>query len=259
MTNKISVLILTFLVLWICAVPVSSGDSQNQITVSAAMSLKNAFAEIGKLHQAKSDMKILFNFGASGDLIRQIAGGAPVDIFASAAEKDMDDLERQGGVHPGSRKIFARNSIVLVVPGNSGVTLRTFPGLLSEKITRIAICNPRTSPAGRYAEEVLRYYQLSDGVRGKLILAENVRQVLDYVARGEVDAGIVYSTDAMARSREVAVVAAAPAESHSAVVYPIAIIKGTENIVSAQAFISLVTSPDGRKILEKHGFRTNIR
>ena len=114
--------------------------------------------------------------------------------------------------------------------------------------------NPKTVPAGRYAAEVLGHYGILDSVRERLVFAENVRQVLDYVARGEVDAGMVYSTDAMTRPKEVTLVATAPEGSHKPILYPIAVIKGTKKENAARGLVSLVVSPEGRKILERHGF-----
>ncbi len=203
----------------------------------------------------KPGTKVTFNFGASGDLARQIEGGAPVDVFASAAQKDMDSAENKGAIAAGSRINFAANSVVLIVPRGTRVPIKSFDDLKSGSIKKIAVGNPKTVPAGRYAEEVLKYYRMLDDIKGKLIFTENVRQVLDYVSRDEVDAGIVYSTDAMVRSKEAAVIATAPEASHKPVVYPIAVVKTTKNSELARAFITLVTSPEGKKILGRYGFK----
>jgi len=230
------------------------GAMASELTVSAAISLKNAFEAIGKLYEAKHpDTKILFNFGASGDLVRQITGGAPVDVFASAAQKDMDDMSAKGLVLPGTRVAFAKNIVVLVAPRNSRI--KSFDDLASAGIRRIAAGNPKTVPAGRYAAEVFDYYKLASAIRDKLIYAENVRQVLDYVARGEADAGVVYATDAAVRSAEVVVAAEAPESSHKPVVYPIAVVKGTKNEAAAKAFVDAVLSKEGTAVLKKYGFR----
>ncbi|MCE5193860.1 MAG: molybdate ABC transporter substrate-binding protein [Nitrospiraceae bacterium] len=233
-----------------------SADPVKDITISAAASLKNVFEEIGRLYEAKYGAKCIFNFAASGDLARQIIGGAPVDVFASASQKDMDELGKRELIISMTRADFAANSIVLIVPAGSKAVLKSFEGLNKAEIKKIALGNPKTVPAGRYAEETLNFYKIIPLIKDKLIYAENVRQVLDYVARGEVDAGIVYSTDVVARSNEIKVITIAPVESHKPVVYPIAVVKGTKNETEAKAFISLVLSQDGRKILEKYGFKT---
>lgn len=227
-----------------------------EIIVSAAISLKNAFEEIGRIYEAKNrGTKIVFNFGASGDLMRQIEGGAPVDVFASAAQKDMDDADKKGLILPGSSVNFTANSVVLAVPVNTTVKITSFEDLKSAGIKKIALGNPKTVPAGRYAEEVFSYYKIIDAIKDKFIYAENVRQVLDYVARGEVDAGVVYSTDAIARSKDVKVAATAPEAGHKQVLYPIAVVKATRNIKAAGEFILLVASPEGTAILGKYGFK----
>ncbi len=225
------------------------------ITVSAAISLKNAFEDIGKLYEAKQGSKVLFNFGASGDLLKQIAGGAPVDVFASAAQKDMDEADKQGWIVSATRADIAANSVVLIVPAGAKTQLKSFEGLTAEGIKKIAIAHPKTVPAGRYAEEVFNFYKLLPAIKDRFIFTENVRQVLDYVARGEVDAGVVYATDAATRTKETIIVAAAPEASHKPVIYPIAVVKGAKNNASAKVFIALVTSPEGQKILQKYGFK----
>jgi len=238
------------------AVPLSAfAGSPKDITVSAAISLKNAFEETGRLYEAQNGTKCIFNFGASGDLLKQIVGGAPVDVFASAAQKNMDDADKPGLIVAGTRADFAANRVVLIVPAGTKTSLKSFEGLSAAGIKKIAVGNPKTVPAGRYAEEVFNSFQILASIKDKLIYAENVRQVLDYVARGEVDAGVVYATDAAVRSKDVKIIAAAPEASHKPVVYPIAVVKGTKSEADAKVFIALVLSPEGKKILQKHGFK----
>jgi molybdate transport system substrate-binding protein len=227
---------------------------QSELTVSAAISLKNAFEEMGKLYEMKhAGTKVFFNFGASGDLARQIEAGASVDVFASAAQKDMDDLAVKGLILKDTRADFVRNILVLITPKPG--TIKSFTDLTSDRVKRIAAGNLKTMPAGRYAAEVFDYYKITGLIKGKLIYAENVRQVLDYVARGEVDAGIVYATDAAIRSKEVHPVAEAPEGSHKPAVYPIAVTKGAKNEAEARTFIDVVRSKEGAAIMKKYGFR----
>jgi molybdate transport system substrate-binding protein len=231
----------------------------NEIIVSAAASLKNAFEDIGKAFEAKNrGVKVYFNFGASGDLKRQIEGGAPVDVFASAAQREMDDLERQGSLVAGTRRNFAGNEIVLARSSASTIQLKSFGDLTKQEMKRIAIGNPSSVPAGMYAEQVLKHFGVWETIKDKLVFGESVRQVLDYVARGEVDAGIVFSTDALVRSKDVVVAMKAPEGSHVAVIYPIAIVKNTKNERLAKDFVDWVTSVNGRRILEKYGFKGSV-
>ena len=254
MLKKTLLVFITITAFWVSSL--TFAGPPKEITVSAAISLKNAFEEIGKGYEANNrGTKVVFNFGASGDLMRQIEGGAPVDVFASAAQKDMDEAGKKGLISPGSRINFASNSVVLVVPANTKVKITSFEDLKSGSIKKIAIGNPRTVPAGRYAEEVFAYYKIIDAIKDKFIYTENVRQVLDYVARGEVDAGVVYSTDASVRAKDVKIAATAPEAGHKPVVYPIALVNATKNKKAAEEFILLVASPEGKSILGKYGFK----
>ena len=253
--KKFAALFITFCsILFFCTALYA--EPQQELTVSAAISLKNAFDEIGKAFEAQhSGTKVRFNFGASGDLKKQIEGGAPVDIFASASLKEMDDLNAKDILLKNTVVNIAQNSIVLIQPAHAKVALKSFMDLKKEAVKKIAIGNPKTVPAGRYAEETLNYLKLFETLKGKLILGENVRQVLDYVARDEVDAGIVYLTDALVMKEKVVVAAQAPEESHKPVIYPIAVLKGTKNESLAREFEKAVTSDTARTIFEKYGFK----
>ncbi len=232
-----------------------NAEAAESLTVSAAMSLKNAFVDIGRAFEAKHrGVKVYFNFAGSGTLSRQIESGAPVDVFASASMRYMDEVEGKGFILKDSRRNFAGNSIVLIVPSTSGLQINSIPGLLNKGIRRIAIGNPRTVPAGAYSEEVLKHFELRDRLGDKLVFAGNVRQVLDYVARGEVDAGMVYASDAGARPDKVRIAAEVPAESHRPVLYTVAVVRGTGNKALAGKFIEMVTSGKGQKTLSDYGF-----
>ncbi len=232
-----------------------NAEAAERLTISAAMSLKNAFIDIGRVFEAKhGGVKVYFNFAGSGTLSRQIESGAPVDVFASASVRYMDEVEKRGLIIKSSRRNFAGNSVVLIVPATSMFQISSIPGLLNEGIKRIAIGNPRTVPAGAYSEEVLKYFELRGRLGDKLVFAGNVRQVLDYVARGEVDAGMVYASDAGARPDEVKIAAEVPAESHRPVLYTVAVVRGTGNEALAGKFIEILTSGKGQKILTDYGF-----
>jgi molybdate transport system substrate-binding protein len=255
--KKLFFIILFLIIVAIQNVQPSVAQIANEITVSAAISLKNAFEEIGEIFTGTyPEARLLFNFGASGDLARQIEAGAPVDVFASAAQKDMDDIDRKGLILSGTRTNFAGNGVVLVNPSLSSIRIESFEDLSKAKVKRIVIGNPKTVPAGRYAEEVLKSLKLWDRIMDKFVLAENVRQALDYVARNEVDAGMVYATDAMIRSKEVRIVLKAPQGSHQPVVYPVGVVKGSKNESLAREFVTFVVSRDGQEILKKYGFKT---
>jgi len=236
--------------------PASNRDSQTgrEITVSAAASLKDAFREISKQYEERTGAKINFNFGASGALQKQIESGAPVDVFASAGIPQMAALTTQGLIAPETRRDFARNTLVLVVPADSTSGITSFADLGSAKVARLAVGNPKTVPVGQYAEQALTRLGLWKQLGPRLILAEDVRQALDYVARGEVDAGIVYASDVHATGARVRAVATAPADSHDPILYPIAVVRASSRQEAARAFIDAVMSDEGQRILEKYGF-----
>ncbi len=228
-----------------------------EITVSAALSLKNAFEEIGNLYESQNaGKKVVFNFGASGDLARQIEGGAPVDVFASAAQKDMDQIDTKGLIVGATRVNFAKNTVVLIQSNDSALEINGFTDLMKPEIKLISIGNPKTVPAGKYAQEVMTHFNIWEGIGPKLVLAENVRQVLDYVTKNEVDAGVVYATDAAIQTSRIKIVATAPSESHKPVVYPVAVVKGAKNESGAMAFIAILKTEEGMGILKKFGFES---
>lgn len=251
-----SLLVIAFVAVFLFApLPNLKAESPQELTVSAAASLKNVFDEIGKLFESqKKGVKVYLNFGSSGDLVKQIVGGAPVDVFASAAQREMDDLESKNLVAPGTRHPFARNEIVLAQPTKSTIKISGFGDLRKPEIKIIGLGNPATVPAGLYASETLQYLNVWKELKSKFIFGESVRQVLDYIARGEVDAGIVFLTDAKIRPNEVKVIAAAPAGSHRPIIYPIAVIKGSKQENLAREFVKFVGSEQARKVLEKYGF-----
>ena len=234
-----------------------NAQPSKEITVSAAISLKNAFEEIGKLFESKNaGTKVVFNFGASGDLVKQIEGGAPVDVFASAAQKDMDQIDTKSLIDGATRFNLVKNTVVLIQSASSTLEIKGFEDLLKPEIKMISIGNPQTVPAGKYAQEVFTHFKVWEGISKKLVLAENVRQVLDYVTKNEVDAGVVYATDAAVQAGKIKIVATAPTGSHKPVVYPVAMVKSSNNKPLAKAFITMLTSDAGMNILKKFGFES---
>ena len=236
-------------------VALSARASAEEMTLSVAVSLKEAVEELGKAFASgRPGLTLRYNFGASGDLQKQIEAGAPIDLFLSAAQRQMDDLEKKGLIVAASRRAFAKNALTVIKPSDSKADIAKPTDLLESRVARIVVGNPRTVPAGQYAEECLRTLGLWDRLQPKLVFAENVRQALDYVARGEVDAGFVYTTDA-ARARGV-VEAFRPAEdTYRPVVYPVAIVAASKQPALAQSFIDLLVGAPGRATLARFGFQ----
>jgi molybdate transport system substrate-binding protein len=231
----------------------SAAQTNGEITVSAAISLKDSLDEIGrKYEQAHPGVKISFNYGGSGTLQRQIEQGAPVDIFFSAAEKQMDDLQAKGLVDSGTRRNVVRNQLVLIAPV-SDATIHSFQDLTNSSVKIIALGEPATVPAGAYARQTLEHLGLLGSVEKKAVLAKDVRAVLTYVETGNADAGIVYQTDAQG-SAKVRIVAVAPTDSHDPIVYPAAILKGVKNASGAASFLAFLSDSEARDVFLKRGF-----
>jgi molybdate transport system substrate-binding protein len=225
-----------------------------ELTLSAAISLKEALDEIARAFAAANiGATIHTNYGASGTLQLQIEQGAPVDIYISASPRQMDALAAKGLLLAGTRRDLLGNEVVLIVPQNSGEKISSFQDLARPVVRHVALGEPATVPAGQYAKEVLTHFGMYDAVRAKAILAKDVRQVLTYVETGNVDAGIVYKTDALSSAR-VKIVATAPEGSHAPVVYPVAIIKDTRNPAAAKQFLAFLSSPQAGSLLRQFGF-----
>jgi molybdate transport system substrate-binding protein len=223
------------------------------ITVSAAASLTNAFQEIGReFEKANPGERVLFNFGASGQLLQQIARGAPVDAFAAADQESMDRAQQQNLIDRPSRFDFTRNRLVLAVPAGSALPVGSLQDLQRDEVQRIAIGNPESVPAGKYAKLALDKARLWEALKPKLINTQNVRQALDYVARGETDAAFVYLTDAQIMPARVRV--AAPVDVPADILYPAAAVKGGGNARGGAQFVAFLKSQPARRILAKYGF-----
>lgn len=228
-------------------------QTNSSLLVSAAASLKEALEEIKPAYQQiHSKVAVNYNFGASGTLQQQIENGAPADIFFSAAKKQMDALQEKNLIIPETRRNVLTNNLVLIVPKNStGIT--SFRNLTDAKIKRIAVGEPRSVPAGQYAEEVFKNLGILDAIKPKLVLGNNVRNVLAAVESGNADAGVVYTTDAKL-SNQVKIVATAPANLHSPIVYPVAVLKSSKDPASAKEYVQFLASDRGMKIFQKYGF-----
>ncbi|MDB6002143.1 MAG: molybdate transporter substrate-binding protein [Rhizobacter sp.] len=227
--------------------------SAADLTVSAAASLTNAFTELGKAFEAENPgTKVQFNFAASGALLQQIAKGAPVDVFASADQQTMNQAQEQQLVRAEARVNFVSNSLVVIVPSDAATSPKTLAELNTPAYKRIAIGVPASVPVGRYTQGVLEKAGLWTAIEAKMIGAQSVRQALDYVARGEVEAGFVYGTDAAVMPDKVKVAFAVPTETP--VLYPIAPIAAGSNAAAAQKFVAYVMSPPAQAVLAKFGF-----
>jgi molybdate transport system substrate-binding protein len=221
------------------------------ITVSAAASLNNAFREAAAAYESTHPGdKVLLNFAASDALVAQIAKGAPVDVFASADQEAMD--RAQPHLAPGSRRNFASNRLVVAVPFGSMLELRTLADLRQPALQRLTTGNPASAPVGRYTKGALEKAGLWGELEAKFVFGTNVRQSLDYIARGDVEAGLVYQTDVASQAEKVRTAMVVP--TTTPITYPLAVTRAAPNAAGARAFADFILSARGQAILARHGF-----
>lgn len=230
------------------------GTKQTDLVVAAAASLQDCLVDIAR-HYATVDpsVRLVFNFASSGTLQAQIEEGAPVDVFISAAPHQVQVLNDSGLILSDSIQTIAGNSLVLIIPAKSNLEIQAIADLSDMDVTRLAIGDPASVPAGNYAQQVLGYFGLEESLGDRLVLGSDVRQVLAWVQAGEVDAGFVYASDA-AITDQIRMVAMAPADSHTAIVYPAAIIQTSSQETAARQWLEFLCSEPARLIFAQYGF-----
>lgn len=229
-------------------------DARTEVVVSAASSLSDVMDELAAEYgRSNPEVTIRNNFGASGTLAQQIRRGAGVDLFVAASAREMDQLEAEGLVSAGTRRVLASNQLVLVVPTANPARIRSFADLASERVRRVAMGAPASVPAGAYARATLRALGVWEAVQPRTVQTTSVRQALTYAERGEVDAAVVYRTDAR-RSGGVRVVAAAPPTAHPPIAYPAAVVAASQHPEEARRFLRFLAGPAAARVLRRHGF-----
>jgi molybdate transport system substrate-binding protein len=234
--------------------PFAIAQANVPILVSAASSLTNALQELAPLSQsAQPKFNLRYNFASSGVLLQQITSGAPADIFISASPEQMDALQQQNLLLANTRRNLLRNQLVLVVSAQATGNL-TLKGLAADQIKRIAIGDPKFVPAGEYTEAALTKSGLWNQLKPKFVLATNVRQVLQFVESGNVDAGFVYLTDAKTTDK-VKITQTIPDNLHPPILYPVAVLKNSRQPTAAKTFVQFLTSKSAKQIFSKYGFK----
>jgi molybdate transport system substrate-binding protein len=248
--DKALCLLLTLLLMLACAPRAAIAD---EILVSAAASLTDVLKEISDAYQSKSQHKVNFTFGPSSTLSRQIEEGAPADIFFSADLPQMDKLEKNGRLEPGTRKNLLSNQLVVIVPADSKLSITSPKDLLKPEVKRIALAEPSSVPVGVYSSKYLEGEGLWDKVKAKIVPVLDVRATLAAVESGNVETGLVYKTDA-AISRKVRIVYEVPIEKGPRITYPVAIVKESKKKEAARDFMNFVLSPVGKNSFKEFGF-----
>ena len=256
-TNIIFLMIFCLIISLIAGCGTENKDKtvkQQEIYVLAAASMTDAIQEIGANYEKEhKNIKLVYNFGSSGALQTQIEQGAPADVFISAAQKQMNVLDKKDLLDKSTRKDLVENKIVLIVPTKSNLKINSLSDLASDKVTKIALGEPNAVPVGQYSEEIFSKLNILDNVKSKAVYASDVRQVLSWVETGEVDCGLVYATDA-AISDKVKVLFEAPSDTHKPIIYPVAMLKSSSHQEEAKDFINYLTNNESKTVLEKYGF-----
>ena len=229
--------------------------AQPELTVFAASSLTDVMQQIGAAFTAETKVPVRFSFAASSALARQVESGAPAQVFVSADMQWMEYLAQRGLIVSGSQRVIAGNSLVLVAPATTaprmaGISTATITSALGDR-GRIAMGDPETVPAGRYAREALRNLGIWPAVSRRIVPADNVRTALNFVARGEAPLGIVYVTDARVEP-QVKSIASFPSDSHSVIVYPAGVVTGAGP--QGDQFLRFLTGPAAAVLLQRAGF-----
>jgi molybdate transport system substrate-binding protein len=224
------------------------------ILVAAAASLQKALQEVTPIYtKANPSQTVNYNFAASGVLQQQIEQGAPVDVFISAADKQMDSLQKKGLLVAGTQQELLTNQLVLIAPKTSSISLTNFGQLIKPEVKRISIGEPRSVPVGEYAAEVFKNLGILERVKSKFVLGSNVKSVLTAVETGDVDAGIVYVTDAKS-SDKIVIVATVDRKLHSPIRYPIAVLKSSKSLSGAKQYVDFLASAPAKAVFKKYGF-----
>jgi molybdate transport system substrate-binding protein len=229
------------------------GLRASDVLVFGAVSLNEALRDIATDYQKGSGDKIVLNLGASSTLARQIEEGAPADVFFSADEARMDALEKKGLIVAETRTNRLSNLLVIIVSREGGIAISSPSDLGSERIAHIALGDPTMVPAGVYAKDYLEKLKLWAAVKGKVVPTENVRGALAAVESGNVEAGIVYRTDASI-SRKVKAAYEVPAQEGPQIRYPVAVVKGSRNLEGARKFVEYLGSAGAARVYKKYGF-----
>lgn len=228
------------------------------LIVSAAASLKDAMNELKDVYNKEAtNVNITYNFGSAGSLQQQIENGADVDLFISAAQKQMDALKDKELLEDETKKNLLGNSLVLIVPKDSELSVN-FEELVGDKVKKLALGEPKSVPIGQYTEEVFSKLNIVEKVKVKSVYGKDVKEVLTWVETGNVDAGIVYETDAKV-SQKVKKVAEAPEGSHRPIVYPASVIKASKNKEAARSYLNFLSGEKGKEVFEKYGFKFLVK
>ncbi len=226
-------------------------EKKETLLIGAAASLKTVMEQIETKYEEKEGVSLYFTYASSGTLEQQIRQGAPIDVLLSASNKQIQALSEDQYLMEETVADLLENKLALIVPSDSALGLTGFDDVIRAK--KIALGDPGSVPAGSYAREIFAYYGVLEEVERAAIYGKDVTEVLTWVSSGNVDAGVVYTSDALMTDK-VSVVAIAPEESHSRVVYPAGVVRGTKQETAAKDFLVYLSGDEARDIFEEYGF-----
>lgn len=260
-TKILSLLLISALLLSSVGCSFTSKDSKNdttdnkapvELTISAAASLKEVMAELEPLFTEKNpNISLTFNFGGSGSLQQQIEQGAPCDLFISAGKKQMTELANKDLLVPDTNKDLVKNRLVLISTDNTKIT--SLDDLTTDKIKTVALGEPNSVPAGKYADEVLENLGIKSEIESKLVFAKDVKEVLAWSTSENADVGFVYLSDALSNDKA-NIIETIPENLHSSITYPVAVIKDSKNVDAAKTFEDFLFSEQAQQVFEKYGY-----
>lgn len=241
----------------LCTSCAKSSSTNNQtaareLNVAAASNLTDAFAELGRQFTARTGVRVTYSFGATADLAKQIENGAPFDVFASADVEHVEALNRQELLLAGTQAVYARGRLVLWIPPGSSAQVSRLEDLTNPNIERIGVAKPDVAPYGRATVEALRALNIWPQVEGKIIYGQNVSQVRQYAATGNVD--VAFIPLALMRAGEGRSIEV-DERLHQPIEQALAVIKSSGKQEDARLFSSFVLSAEGRALLERYGYR----
>lgn len=247
-------ILFSLLAIWFVVIPSckSTPNTQtNELYVAAASDLTAAFEEIGKEYESVNKTKVIFSFGSTGLLTRQIENGAPMDVFAAASVDFIEQLDQKGLILPGTKAIYARGRLTLWTTKERNLKISDIKDLTRTEVQRIAIANPDHAPYGMAAREALQSAGIWEAVKPKLVYGENIRQTLQFAETGNVDVAIIALSLSEKSNGQWTLV---PDNLHKPINQALAVIKGTKNEKAAREFTAFVNGPQGQAILAKYGF-----
>ena len=237
--------------------PKTEDTDGKEILVLAAASLTDVLNELAASYKNDTGVTVTFSFASSGALQTQIESGSPADIFFSAAQRQMNALEEKDLIAVETRKNLVENKVVLITPANSTLNIKSFNDMTNNNVQKIGLGEPKSVPVGQYSEEILSNLSILDIVKPKAVYGSDVRNVLSWAETGEIDCGIVYETDAKI-ANNINIVSQAPEGSHRRVIYPIAVIKSSQNKEEAQKFIDYISTDSSMEVFNRYGFSSAL-